>query len=118
MMNNFIHVTLREDESLTADPGHDDFVVEVSRDSIMDDLKDEHSLVRQKFQAVADVDKFIDEHLPDIQATLAGEVALTYARRNNPNRLNRRLVEPTLWVGKRPSRDYDGAVGQFGVWVM
>jgi hypothetical protein len=117
-MSDFIHVTLEEDESLLVEPRRYDLVVDVSHEAIMNDLSDEHSVVRQKFQAVPDFEKFVNENLTDVQKTIAGEIALTYARRNNPSRLNWHPVEQELRVRERPSRDYDDAVGLFGVWVM
>jgi hypothetical protein len=53
-MSDFIHVTLKENESLLVEPRRYDLVVDVSREAIMNDLNDEHSIVRQKFQAVPD----------------------------------------------------------------
>ena len=117
-MSDFIHVTLEEEESLLVEPRRYDLVVDVSREAIMNDLSDEHSIVHQKFEAVPDFEKFVNENLIDVQKTIAGEIALTYARRSNPSRLNWHPVEQELRVRERPSREYDEAVGPFGVWVM
>jgi len=117
-VSNFIHVTLKEDESSLVEPRRYDLVVDVSREVIMKDLSDEHSIVRQKFQAVPDLKKFVNENLTDVQKTIASEVALTYARRNNRRRLTSHPVEQELRVRERPPRDYDDAVGLFGIWVV
>jgi hypothetical protein len=117
MNSDIIHVTLKEDEALAHEPGRYDFVIDVSRKAIMDDLKDEHSIVRQNFRGVDDLDAFVDANLADVQATIAGQVALTYARRKDSSRLNWRPVKSELRIGQRPRKNYDGAVGQFGVWI-
>jgi hypothetical protein len=118
MKTDFIHVSLKEDESLSHDPGRYDFVIDVSREAITNGLKEEHSIVRQNFHGVDDIDKFVDANLADVQATIAGQIALTYARRKNPTRLNWRPVDTKIEIGQQPQRNYDGAVGQFGVWVV
>lgn len=118
LMSDFIHVTLKEDESLLVEPRRYDLVIDVSREAIMNDLSDEHSVVRQKFQTVPDFEKFINENLTDVQKTIAGVIALTYTRRSNPGRLSWHPVEQELRVRERPSRDYDDAVGPFGIWVL
>lgn len=117
-MSDFIHVTLKEDESLLVEPRRYDLVVDVSREAIMNDLSDEHSVVRQKFQAVPDLKKLVDDNLTVVQKTIAAKIALIYARRSNPSRLNWHPVEQELSVRERPSRDYDDAVGLFGIWVV
>jgi hypothetical protein len=58
LMSDLIHVTLEEDESLIVEPRRYDFVVDVSREAITNDLSDEHSVVRQKFKAIPGFEKF------------------------------------------------------------
>lgn len=117
-MNDVIQVTLKENEDMTANPKQYNYVVDVSREAIMDDLKSDQSLVRSLFHDTPDLERFVDEKLEEVQQMIGQKVASTHARRSKPARSGLFSADVEYHVTQRPTREYDDAVGGFGLWEV
>ena len=102
-MNDVIQVTLKENEDMTANPKQYNYVVDVGREAIMDDLKSDQSLLRSWFHDTPNLEKFMDEKLEEVQQMIGQKVASTHARRSKPPPLqSRRRSRETRFL--RPCR--------------
>jgi hypothetical protein len=118
-MSDFIQVNIRDDPNFFPDPAERRFIVGVSRELIHSDLsRGDSSLVRKFFHSTVDLEKFIDEHLREVQESVAGDLALHHAGilrpalRTLPVHFDFRHDPPI------PSRSADAAVGGFPIWVV
>jgi hypothetical protein len=117
-MNEVIQVTLKENEDMVTDPKQYNYVVDVSRQAIMDDLKSEQSLLRSWLQDTPNLEEFIDQNFKEVQQIVGQRVASTYTRRNKQPRSGLFSADVEFRVAQAPNRKYDGAIGAFGFWKV
>lgn len=111
-MSDFIQVNIRDDPSLVHDPKDRRFIVGVRRELLESDLeRGDSSLVRKFFQAMPELETFIDENLSKVQEMVAADVALHHAGISRPN-LRTLPVAYECLAARNRLHAYDGLARQ------